>query len=265
MPGGLDERTVVFARKDKTMAFDPSKFIVPAPKPLPVLLLLDVSGSMNNNDNIGALNKAVVDMISSFADKTKCEIEIQVAAITFGARVRLHLPYTSASEVKARGWIPLMANGLTPLSTALEMAKSMIEDKTVTPSRAYRPAVILVSDGAPVPKEQPWEQALRDFVSSGRSAKCERMALGIGSEADESVLEAFVAGTDNANVFHADDAAGIADFFKFVTMSVTQRSKSVNPNQVIASSAIPSAAATPMQKPASSMPQAAMPKRDEYW
>ena len=78
----------------------------------------------------------------------------------------------------------MAANGLTPLSTALEMAKAMVEDKTVTPSRAYRPAVVLVSDGAPVPAEQPWKEALKAFVSDGRSAKCERMALGIGSEAD---------------------------------------------------------------------------------
>lgn len=248
------------------MAFDPSKFTVPTAKPLPVILLLDVSGSMQRNDNIGALNKAVTDMIAAFSDQTKREVEIQVSAITFGAEVNLHLPYTPAKEIN---WKPLTANGMTPLSTALEMAKAMVEDKSVTPSRAYRPAVVLVSDGAPVPVEQPWREALKAFVSDGRSAKCERMALGIGSEADESVLQAFIEGTDNPKVFHADDAAGIADFFKFVTMSVTTRSKSINPNQPVPQTAVaPSttASATAASKPsapAQSQPSAAKP--DEYW
>ena len=248
------------------MAFDPSKFTVPAAKPLPVILLLDVSGSMQRNDNIGALNKAVTEMITSFADQTKREVEIQVAAITFGAEVRLHLPYTPAGKIS---WTPLAANGLTPLSTALEMAKAMVEDKTVTPSRAYRPAVVLVSDGAPVPAEQPWKEALKAFVSDGRSAKCERMALGIGSEADESVLQAFIEGTDNAKVFHADDAAGIADFFKFVTMSVTMRSKSINPNQAVPQTAPASSTpvpATTTAKPSAPVaPQTSTAKPDEYW
>ena len=248
------------------MAFDPSKFTVPAAKPLPVILLLDVSGSMQRNDNIGALNKAVTEMITSFADQTKREVEIQVAAITFGAEVRLHLPYTPAGRIS---WTPLAANGLTPLSTALEMAKAMVEDKTVTPSRAYRPAVVLVSDGAPVPAEQPWKEALKAFVSDGRSAKCERMALGIGSEADESVLQAFIEGTDNAKVFHADDAAGIADFFKFVTMSVTMRSKSINPNQTVPqtapASSTPAPATTTAKPSAPVAPQTSTAKPDEYW
>lgn len=248
------------------MAFDPSKFTVPTAKPLPVILLLDVSGSMQRNGNIGALNKAVTEMIASFADQTKREVEIQVAAITFGAEVTLHLAYTPAGKVS---WTPLAANGLTPLSTALEMAKAMVEDKNVTPSRAYRPAVVLVSDGAPVPAEQPWREALKAFVSEGRSSKCERMALGIGSEADESVLQAFIEGTDNPKVFHADDAAGIADFFKFVTMSVTTRSKSINPNQAVPqTSPAPStpAPATATAKPAASaIPQTSTAKPDEYW
>ena len=245
------------------MAFNPADFTIPAAKPLPVILLLDVSGSMQYNDNIGALNKAVAEMIAAFADQTKREVEIQVSAITFGAEVKLHLPYTPAGKIV---WSPLTASGQTPLATALKMAKAMVEDRSVTPSRAYRPAVVLVSDGAPVPAEQPWREALKAFVSEGRSAKCERMALGIGSEADESVLEAFIAGSDNAKVFHASDAAGIADFFKFVTMSVTTRSKSVNPNQTVAQaeeSAVASATSAPTAN--SSTQPATTVQVDPYW
>lgn len=253
--------------------FDINKVVVPTAKPLPVILLLDVSGSMRG-EKIAALNKSVEEMIASFADQTKREVEIQVSAITFGSEVKVHLPYTPAPDIK---WTPLTADGATPLADALVMAKEMVEDKGTTPSRAYRPAVVLVSDGEPWPKTQPWEQALAAFVSDGRSAKCERYVLGIGSEADESVLEKFVEGTDDQTVHHADDAAGIVEFFKFVTMSVSTRSKSSNPNQTVAigQSGLPAAPVAPAAQPTTATSQAtaaptaapasASAPRRKYW
>ncbi len=206
------------------MAFNPADYTVPTAKPLPVIFLLDVSGSMYGS-KILALNQAVEDMLQSFSAENAMENEIRVSVITFGNQVKLHLPFTKADEIK---WIALQADGGTPMGTALRMAKDMIEDKDIIPSRAYRPAVVLVSDGQP---NDSWGKPLEDFISSGRSAKCDRMALAIGRDADESVLGKFVQGTTNP-LFHAENAAKLKDFFKFVTMSVTVRSKSRTPNSV---------------------------------
>ena len=206
------------------MAFNPGNYTVPTAKPLPVIFLLDVSGSMNGS-KIANLNQAVEEMLQSFSAENMMETEIRVSVITFGSQVKLHLPLTKADEIK---WTQLAADGCTPLGTALRMAKDMIEDKDQIPSRAYRPAVILVSDGQP---NDDWEHPLENFISSGRSSKCDRMALAIGRDADEGVLGKFVAGTTNP-LFHAENAAKLKDFFKFVTMSVTVRSKSRTPNSV---------------------------------
>lgn len=206
------------------MAFNPADYTVPTAKPLPVIFLLDVSGSMYGS-KILALNQAVEEMLQSFSAENMRETEIRVSVITFGSQVKLHLPLTKVDEVK---WTHLTADGSTPMGTALRMAKDMIEDKDQIPSRAYRPAVILVSDGQP---NDDWEQPLENFISSGRSSKCDRMALAIGRDADEGVLGKFVAGTTNP-LFHAENAAKLKDFFKFVTMSVTVRSKSRTPNSV---------------------------------
>ena len=202
--------------------FDPSKFTAPKAKPLPVILLLDVSGSMGG-DRIENLNSAVRDMLADFSDTENSEIEIHVAIITFGGEVKLHQPIASASTIH---WQDLTVSGLTPLGTALKMAKAMIEDKDVIPSRAYRPLVILVSDGEP---NDSWEQPLNDFIRDGRSSKCDRMAMAIGAGADEAVLGEFIKGTPNP-LFYAEQAKQLRDFFKFVTMSVTIRTKSQNPN-----------------------------------
>ena len=209
------------------MAFDPSKYTVAKAKPLPVVLLLDTSSSMNaggEQSKIAELDSAVRDMIKDFAHEEQLETEIQVSVITFGYDgVKLALPYTNASKVEMK---KLEAQGNTPMGTALRMAKDMIEDKETTPSRAYRPLVILCSDGAP---NDDWEAPMDNFIKDGRSSKCDRMAMAIGSDANEAVLKRFIEGTENP-LFYAKDASSMHKFFKFVTMSVATRSHSQNPN-----------------------------------
>ncbi len=210
--------------------FDPKKFTTPTAKPLPVLLLLDVSYSMSG-DKIDNLNKAVKDMLDTFAQEEKMETEILVSVITFGNQVDLHVPFTKASQVQ---WQSLQADGMTPMGTALKMAKAMIEDKETTPSRAYRPTIVLVSDGQP---NDSWEKPLRDFISEGRSSKCDRMAMAIGRDAGETVLKRFIEGTFH-DLFYAENAGQLHEFFQRVTMSVTMRTQSKNPNVVPAPSEI---------------------------
>lgn len=212
------------------MAFDPSKYTVAKAKPLPVVLLLDTSSSMNaggEQSKITELDSAVRDMIKDFANEEQLETEIQVSVITFGDNgVQLALPYTNASKVEMK---KLEAQGNTPMGMALRMAKDMIEDKETTPSRAYRPLVILCSDGAP---NDDWEGPMDNFIKDGRSSKCDRMAMAIGSDANETVLKRFIEGTENP-LFYAKDASSMHKFFKFVTMSVATRSHSQNPNMIM--------------------------------
>jgi uncharacterized protein YegL len=204
--------------------FDPSKFTAAKAKPLPVILLLDVSGSMGG-EKIRNLNDAVRDMLEVFRDTENSETEIWVAIITFGDQVKLHQKLVSAGQIQ---WQDLSAGGSTPLGVALQMVKAMIEDKDIVPSRAYRPTVVLVSDGQPT---DDWENPLKGFISDGRSGKCDRMAMAIGAQADETVLGKFIEGTPNG-LFYSENAKQMRDFFKFVTMSVTIRTKSQTPNVI---------------------------------
>ena len=213
-----------------TATFRPDDYTVPNAKPLPVILLLDVSGSMQG-PKVQNLNEAVRDMLEEFRDTENSEVEIHVAIITFGAEVRLHQALASAGDIR---WQDLTASGGTPLGTAFKMAKAMIEDKNVVPTRAYRPTVVLVSDGRP---GDSWEQPLSDFINCGRSSKCDRMVMAIGADADEGVLGKFIEGTKNS-LFYAENAKQLRNFFNFVTMSVTIRTKSQTPNVVPEASAI---------------------------
>ena len=213
--------------------FDVTKFTSTKAKPLPIILLLDESNSMSG-DKIERLNEAVIRMLNSFKKEETQASEFLVSIIGFGGDYQdgmdgqsakiLNQP-TAASEIQFLG---LSAYGWTPLGEALKLAKALIEDKEKTPSRAYRPLVILVTDGLPT---DDWSGPFFDFVENGRSAKCDRMALGVGGDTDMDMLGKFVAGTGH-EVFTTDQADGIIKFFKFVTMSVVTRTRSQNPNLI---------------------------------
>ena len=208
------------------MAFNPNNYKPPVSKVLPVLLLLDVSGSMEG-EKIETLYDATIEMIDTFVAEKVKETVIDVSIITFGADVKLHTPFTPVSDLKNNLVSKFDANGMTPLGTALKMAKDMIDDKSVLPSPIYRPAVILVSDGQPNDR---WEKPLDDFINSGRSQKCQRFALAIGREADTDMLSKFADSKDN--LFFAEQASDIVNCFQKFTMSVSTRSRSTNPNAV---------------------------------
>lgn len=206
------------------MAFDITKYNVVSAKPLPVILLLDTSGSMGG-DKINQLYNATVEMIKNFESESVKEIEINLAIITFGGSVNLHTSLDSVTNIVKTPLTKFSAKGNTPLGKALEMAKDMIEDKSIIPTKSYAPAVVLVSDGMP---NDSWVDILSKFIDSGRTAKSQKFAIAIGNDADENMLLQFVSQKDN--LLYASDANEIAKNFKTITMSVSVRSKSINPD-----------------------------------
>jgi len=200
-------------------------FTIAAARPMPVILLADVSGSMSEEGKINTLNRAVADMIDSFASEEADRAEIHVAVITFGGgTAELHLALSPASQAH---WTEMSASGKTPLGAALRIATALLEDREAVPSRAYRPTLVVVSDGQPT---DDWQAPLAELLNSERASKAERFAMLIGSDDNEGVLQAFVG--PGQPVIHASDARRIRQFFRLVTMSVCSRSRGPNPNSV---------------------------------
>lgn len=201
------------------------EFVKQEARPLPVLLLLDVSGSMDG-EKIDSLNQAVKEMVKDFGNEESTKTEIHLAIVTFGGEARLHTDLMSVKNIEYKD---IVANGYTPLGGALDIAKELVENKEKITSRSYRPSVILVSDGSP--NDMGWERKMNSFINEGRSSKCDRWALAIGADADEHMLKTFINDPEK-KLFKTEDAGGISKFFKFITMSTTSRTKSDNPNVV---------------------------------
>lgn len=202
------------------------EFTVSSARPLPVILMADVSGSMAADGKIDALDSAVAEMRAAFAEEDDGRAEIHLAVVTFGGSAALKVPLAPASDVR---WTPMRAAGRTPMGAALDIVTDLLEDRDRVPSRAYQPTVVLVSDGLPTDE---WRGPLKRLLGSERAAKAQRFALGIGADADHDMLRAFLDDPEG-RVFEAHEAREIRNFFRWVTMSVTSRSRSAQPNRTV--------------------------------
>ena len=207
-------------------------FVMPRAKMLPVFLLLDVSGSMSLDNKMYELNKSVREMLETFKKEQAVQAEIFVSIITFGDDAEMISELKSASVVD---YTDMVAGGVTCMGDALEMAKGIIEDKAKLPSNSYRPVVVLVSDGQPYNPEDPgnkkFEMQFDQFIATGRSSKCDRWSLAIGADADVAMMKRFLDHPEK-EVCYVEDAADIHKFFRFISSSTVQRSKSTSPNVV---------------------------------
>lgn len=210
-----------------------NSFIAREPRPLPIIVLADTSGSMRGN-KIDELNLSLRDMVSTLRGADDIRGKFQLAVVSFGEHVRLVQPLRDIEDIE----LPeLSASGRTPLGQAIERVKEMIEDKEVISSRAYTPTIVLISDGMPTDcTEEMCErgnysewQPLRDLCTDGRSARCQRLALGIGEDADLNMLKAFI-GNPSIPVIRVKDSSDILKFFRWVTMSTVARINSVRPD-----------------------------------
>lgn len=203
------------------------------PRSLPIFILADTSGSMFG-EKISALNLALRDMVTALNEEKDVRGKFQLCIITFGGTVQNILPLSDIDQVSLT---ELTASGNTPMGEAFTMVKKLIENKDIVSSRAYSPTIVLLSDG--LPTDCPYDmvsrktyldwQSLNELHSSERLKKCLRLALGIGQDADQDMLKAFI-NNPEIPVITAKDTSGIVKFFKWVTMSTISRMSSVNPN-----------------------------------
>jgi len=204
---------------------------------LPVFILLDVSGSMSG-EKIETVNVALKEMINNFKKIENPKGIIELCLMTFGgSQVNIIKPLSKINDQDA---YTLTASGNTPMGMAFEKVAEMIEDKNIVSSRAYTPTIVLISDGNPtdynasgksVEEIMAWE-SLSKIHSGTRASKTTKLAMGIGNDVDINILKSFI-NNNEIPVISAKDNNTIAKFFEWVTMSVSVRSVSSNPNQAV--------------------------------
>lgn len=210
-----------------------NSYVTREPRALPIFILADTSGSMYG-EKINELNLALREMLTALNNTDDVRGKFQLCVIGFGGDVYIIQPL---ADIDGLSLPELNASGNTPMGQAFDAVREMIEDKNIVSSRAYAPTIVLISDGKPTDcpeeiyfsKEYSKWAPLSKLHSAERPSKSQRLALGIGADADFEMLKNFINNSE-IPVIKAKDASGIAKFFKWVTMSTVARMNSVNPN-----------------------------------
>jgi uncharacterized protein YegL len=185
---------------------------------MPVVVLADVSGSMDG-EKITVLNHSIKAMFAAFAAEDSVRGEIHVAVVAFGGdQAAVAQPLSPAAGAR---WTDLAPAGHTPMGNAFDVARSLLDDPTVVPERAFPPALIMVSDGVPT---DAWEKPLDALLASRWGAKALRVAIGVGVDRtpdSEAVLTSF--STPGVGVLRTNQVHEIPGLFRWVTATVTGR------------------------------------------
>lgn len=132
-------------------------------KVMTLFLLVDTSGSMTVNGNIGKVNSAIEEMIPLLQEVSNenadAEIKIAVLAFSTGCRWVTHdeSGHPGVESLEGFFWNDLEATGLTDMGAAFVELESKLSRSAFLKSAtgAYAPVIILLSDGQPTDDVQP--------------------------------------------------------------------------------------------------------------
>ncbi|MDB9318250.1 vWA domain-containing protein [Nodularia spumigena] len=141
----------------------------------PVILLLDVSGSMSGQP-IQELNRGLAAFKEDVVKDSQAALSVEVAIVTFGP-VRLTQDFVTIENFTPP---ELKPDGLTPMGEAIEYALDLLESrKTAYKDNGilyYRPWVFLITDGAPT---DDWKYAAQRVKEAEASRRLCFFAVGV--------------------------------------------------------------------------------------
>ena len=178
---------------------------------LHVILALDCSGSMRGS-KIASLNYAIraalPELRNVAADNP--EVDVRLRAVQFATDVSWHI--AEPVPVDSLEWTDLMADGETNMGAALALIAGNLSQTTL-PGRQLPPVLVLASDGYP---SDDIEAGLAALLGSYYGERAIRVAIAIGSDADEDILERFIA-RPPMRPLHARNAQQLAQQIKWAT------------------------------------------------
>lgn len=182
-----------------------------ARRQLHVILALDCSGSMTG-DKIASLNyamRAAIPEMRAAADDNP-ETDVLVRVLRFSTQVEWHVGVpTPVSQFE---WQDVVAGGETNMGEALAAIADVLGPERM-PGRQLPPVVVLVSDGQP---SDDFEVGLKRLFDSPYGGRALRVAIAIGSDADNEVLERFIAHPE-FKPLRANNAQDLVNRIKWAT------------------------------------------------
>ncbi len=159
-----------------------------ASRPLHFIWIADASGSMQQDGKIQALNNAIREAIphmKKVADDNP-NAQVLVRAVKFSDGAQWHI--SQPTPVADFAWNDLPAEGETDMGKALSLVAEQLKMPPMS-ERALPPVLVLISDGQPT---DDFEKGLKDLLDQPWGKKAVRIAISIGQDADNDVLQKYI-------------------------------------------------------------------------
>jgi uncharacterized protein YegL len=192
-----------------------------ATRPLHFIWIADGSGSMAVDGKIQALNNAIREAIphmQKVADENP-NAQVLVRALRFSDGAQWHISQpTPVADFK---WEDLSAGGETQMGKALSMVAEQLKIPPMT-DRALPPVLVLISDGQPT---DDFQSGLKALMDQPWGKKAVRIAISIGADADDEVLQKFI-GNPELKPLQANSPESLVRHIKWVSTAVLKSASS---------------------------------------
>lgn len=189
---------------------------------VPVIFLLDVSGSMGSIDKSGVscieqLNLGFETFLNNILEDEMASAALDLSVITFGGEnPELFLDFEQWNGGTKSNFV---ASGRTPMGKALELAYDKIHDRKLVykdyGTNYYQPWVILMTDGEPT---DDIENAKALFEDLQNRRKVTLFPVAIGNDANIEVLKELNPNVEPLRVEGTD----FKKFFTWLSRSVEE-------------------------------------------
>ena len=163
-----------------------------ASRPLHFIWIADSSGSMEQDGKIQALNTAIREAIPHMRkvaeDNPNAQVLVRAVKFSNGAQWHISQP----TPVADFAWTDLAAEGETDMGKALQLVAEQLKMPPMS-ERALPPVLVLVSDGQPT---DDFAAGLKALMNEPWGKKAVRIAISIGRDADDAVLQEFIGNTE---------------------------------------------------------------------
>jgi len=142
----------------------------------PVVLLLDISGSMSGRP-IAQLNAGLATFKQEIEQDATASLRVEVAIITFGSTPELLQDFITIDQFHPPN---LSTSGTTSMGSAIQMALREIENRKIeyknSGTQYYQPWVFLITDGEPTDS---WQSAAQQVRQADADRKISFYAVGV--------------------------------------------------------------------------------------
>lgn len=189
-----------------------------ANRPLHFFWICDCSGSMAGA-KIQSLNNAIREAIPAMRDvaddNPTAQVLVRALAFSDGAQWHIGTP----TQINEFTWTDLDAGGLTDMGKALKL---LADELRKMPDRGLPPVLVLITDGVPT---DDFKSGLNALMAEPWGKKAVRIAIAIGTEAEEDVLKKFI-GNPEIPPLRAQNSEQLVRFIKWASTATVQSASS---------------------------------------